>query len=189
MNTDEPSYLLEIDGKTGKTLWKRRAADGGAARVAGRLHDAGAGDGCGTAIEIVVSGGDIVTGHDPATRQGAVAAQRAEPRAPPVLPHRGVAGGGRAISCSRRTRVKPLLGAARRRPRRRDRRAHKLWSFDKGPDVPTPVTDGTLLYVVDDNGVVYVLDNKTGERPSTARSVSSPAPTARRRSSPTDSST
>jgi outer membrane protein assembly factor BamB len=40
--------------------------------------------------------------------------------------------------------------------------SHKLWSFDKGPDVPSPVTDGTLLYLVDDRGVVHVLDNKTG---------------------------
>jgi outer membrane protein assembly factor BamB len=37
-----------------------------------------------------------------------------------------------------------------------------LWSFDLGPDVPTPVTDGTLLYVVRDQGQVYALDLKTG---------------------------
>lgn len=37
---------------------------------------------------------------------------------------------------------------------------HILWSFRKGPDVPTPVTDGTHLYVVTDNGVLYCLDGK-----------------------------
>jgi outer membrane protein assembly factor BamB len=38
-----------------------------------------------------------------------------------------------------------------------------LWSFDSGPDVPTPATDGTLLYVVRDNGVLYCLDLATGK--------------------------
>jgi outer membrane protein assembly factor BamB len=38
-----------------------------------------------------------------------------------------------------------------------------LWSFDRGPDVPTPATDGTLLYVVTDNGVLSCLDLATGK--------------------------
>ena len=25
-------------------------------------------------------------------------------------------------------------------------KTHVLWSFDNGPDVPTPVTDGTYVY-------------------------------------------
>ena len=29
---------------------------------------------------------------------------------------------------------------------------HRAWAFDKGPDVPTPVTDGKHFYVVDDKG-------------------------------------
>ena len=40
--------------------------------------------------------------------------------------------------------------------------SHKLWSFDRGPDVPSPVTDGTLVYVVDDRGVLHALDANTG---------------------------
>ena len=39
---------------------------------------------------------------------------------------------------------------------------HRLWSFDNGPDVPTPVSDGKLLYTVTDRGVAYALDVKTG---------------------------
>jgi outer membrane protein assembly factor BamB len=39
---------------------------------------------------------------------------------------------------------------------------HKVWSFDLGPDVPTPVSDGKLLYVLRDNGVIHALDVKTG---------------------------
>jgi outer membrane protein assembly factor BamB len=41
--------------------------------------------------------------------------------------------------------------------------SHKLWEFRNGPDVPTPVTDGTHVYVVTDRGVVYCVDLKTGQ--------------------------
>ena len=41
-------------------------------------------------------------------------------------------------------------------------RSHIAWSFAQGPDVPTPVSDGKLLYIVRDNGVVFALDVKTG---------------------------
>ena len=39
---------------------------------------------------------------------------------------------------------------------------HVVWTFAQGPDVPTPVSDGKLLYVVRDGGVVFALDVKTG---------------------------
>ena len=39
---------------------------------------------------------------------------------------------------------------------------HRLWSFNNGPDVPTPVSDGKLLYSVTDRGVAYALDVQTG---------------------------
>src|SRR4029450_2481360 len=37
-----------------------------------------------------------------------------------------------------------------------------LWSFEQGPDVPTPATDGSLLYVVTDRGVLTCLDLASG---------------------------
>src|SRR5262245_59975378 len=40
--------------------------------------------------------------------------------------------------------------------------SHVVWKFAQGPDVPTPVSDGKLLYVVRDGGVVFALDVKTG---------------------------
>ena len=42
-------------------------------------------------------------------------------------------------------------------------KSHVLWSFGSGPDVPTPVTDGTYLYVVNDRGIMFCLDLKTGK--------------------------
>jgi outer membrane protein assembly factor BamB len=39
---------------------------------------------------------------------------------------------------------------------------HVLWRFMNGPDVPTPVTDGTYLYAINDRGIMWCLDAKTG---------------------------
>src|SRR5215475_6140663 len=66
MRTDDPSYLLRIDKKTGKTLWRverptaaiRESPDSYATPALLRY---------GNNVEIVVLGGDCVTGHDPAT--------------------------------------------------------------------------------------------------------------------------
>ena len=60
------------------------------------------------------------------------------------------------------TRVKPLL-ALRTGGEGDITDSHRIWSFDRGPDVPSPVTDGERFYVVTDNGVMYALDAKTGE--------------------------
>jgi hypothetical protein len=41
--------------------------------------------------------------------------------------------------------------------------SHVAWTFAQGPDVPTPVSDGKLLYIVRDGGVAFALDVTTGE--------------------------
>ena len=40
--------------------------------------------------------------------------------------------------------------------------SHKAWQFSRGPDVPSPVSDGVHVFLVTDNGVVYALNAKTG---------------------------
>jgi len=35
--------------------------------------------------------------------------------------------------------------------------SHRLWSTDYGPDVPTPVSDGERLFIVDDKGITVCL--------------------------------
>ena len=40
--------------------------------------------------------------------------------------------------------------------------SHRLWTFDSGPDVPTPVTDGSLVYVINDRGIMFCLEARTG---------------------------
>ena len=59
------------------------------------------------------------------------------------------------------SRVKPIL--AFRAGGRGDISDRRLWSFDKGPDVPTPVTDGKYFYTVNDRGIMWCLDAHTGE--------------------------
>ena len=60
------------------------------------------------------------------------------------------------------TRVRPLL-ALRAGGRGDITTSHLAWKTDYGPDVPTPVTDGTYFYVVNDQGIVWVFDAQTGE--------------------------
>ena len=60
------------------------------------------------------------------------------------------------------TRVRPLQ-AFRAGGRGDITESHRLWAFQNGPDVPTPVTDGTYFYVVNDRGIVWCLDAKTGK--------------------------
>jgi len=66
MKTDEPSYILRIDKKTGKTLWRmERATD--AVHESPDSYTTPALLRYGNQTEIVITGGDCITGHDPAT--------------------------------------------------------------------------------------------------------------------------
>ena len=60
------------------------------------------------------------------------------------------------------TRVRPLL-ALKAGGRGDITTSHLVWKAMNGPDVPTPVTDGEYFYIVNDQGIVYVHDAKTGE--------------------------
>ena len=112
-------------------------------------------------FEVVITGGDVVTGHDLDTGRERWRADGLNPEnngayrivASPVVKD-GV--------IYAPTRVKPLL-ALRTGGEGDITESHRIWSFDRGPDVPSPVTDGKRFYVVTDNGVLYALDAKTGE--------------------------
>ena len=110
--------------------------------------------------EIVTTGGDIVTGHDPATGKELW-------RADVLNPNRSrnyriisspIVAGGLVIAP---TRVNPLV-ALRPGGAGDISKTHVAWTFHRGPDVPSPVSDGTYLYLVSEQGVVYCLDLKTG---------------------------
>ena len=159
MKTDDPSYVLKIDGKTGKTLWKvERPTDAqvespDSYTTPALLEYHGK-------KEIVVTGGDVVTGHDHATGQELWRADGLNPGkarnyriiASPVV------AGGLVIAP---TRIRPMI-AIKPGGRGNVTATHTAWTFDRGPDVPTPATDGRLLYCISDRGVVEVLDVQTG---------------------------
>lgn len=158
MKTDDPSYLLRIDGATGKTEWKIERPTN-AIRESPDSYTTPALVRRGRASEIVITGGDIVTGHDPASGKELWRVDGLNPQnngayrivASPVVWQDIVIAP---------TRVRPML--ALNVGERGTGTPPTLWSFEQGPDVPTPVTDGSLLYVVRDGGQAFALDLKTG---------------------------
>ena len=160
MKTDEPSYVMRINKTTGKNVWKVDRATN-AIRESPDSYTTPALLKYGKTIEIVITGGDVVTGHDPATGKELWRANGLNPDNHPF--YRIVASpivSGDMIYAP--TRIKPLL-AIRAGGRGDITETHRAWAFDKGPDVPTPVTDGKYFYVVDDKGVIWCLDAKTGQ--------------------------
>jgi len=114
----------------------------------------------GTATEIVVSGGDVVTGHDPATGKELWRASGLNPTNDSS--QRVVASPfvfGDIIFTPSRER--PML-AFKAGGRGDVTTSHLLWSFGNGPDVPTPATDGTYVYLVNDRGIMWCLEARTG---------------------------
>jgi outer membrane protein assembly factor BamB len=159
MKTDDPSYVLKIDGQSGKTLWKvERPTD--ALNESPDSYTTPALLSYGNTKEIVVTGGDVVTGHDPATGNELWRAQGLNPGkarnyrivASPIVT------AGLVIAP---TRIRPMI-AIKPGGRGDVTASHTAWTFVRGPDVPTPVSDGKLLYSVDDRGIVHALDAQTG---------------------------
>ena len=160
MKTDDPSYLLKVDAKTGKTIWKvDRPTD--AIRESPDAYVTPALLQYGKATEIVLNGGDVVTGHDPESGKELWRVKGLNPDNNPnyrIIASTLVA----ANMVIAPTRVNPML-AIKPGGRGDVTATHVAWSFAEGPDVPTPVSDGKLLYVVRDNGVVHALDVQTGK--------------------------
>jgi len=159
MKTDAASYVLRVDKKSGKTLWKvdRPTA---AIRESPDAYTTPALLRYGKTVEIVITGGDCVTGHDPATGKELWRANGLNPDNNPN--YRIVASPiifNEVIYAP--TRVRPLL-ALRAGGRGDITASHVLWSTVNGPDVPTPVTDGKYFYIVNDRGIMWCLDAKTG---------------------------
>lgn len=111
--------------------------------------------------ELIVTGGDVVSGHVPATGKEYC-------RADVLNPTRGAA---YRIIASPTIADGLIIAPTRNSPLTAMRpggsgdvaATHVVWTFAQGPDVPTPVSDGKLLYVVRDGGVVFALDVKTGQ--------------------------
>jgi outer membrane protein assembly factor BamB len=161
MKTDDPSYLVSLDAATGEELWRQeRPTDA----------EAESPDAYTTPVlleheghtQIVISGGDYVTGHDFKTGKEIWRAAGLNPlkrRNYRVVPTPIIVDG--IIYAP--TRKKPLL-ALRVGGTGDITESHLLWKYEgsAAPDVPSPVSDGKFLYLVDDRGLVTCLDAKTG---------------------------
>lgn len=160
MRTDEPSYLLRINKATGKTVWRAERPTAAIQEspdsyiTPALLRHNGQ-------MELVISGGDCVTGHDLATGKELWRANGLNPENNPFyrivnspLVFDGMIYAG--------AKSKPYL-ALKAGGRGDVTTSHRAWIIDSGPDVPTPVTDGKYLYIVRDNGAFMCLDAKTGK--------------------------
>lgn len=159
--TKGPSYLIAFDGESGKVLWyherktdaTRECPDAYTTPTV-LMHDGQA--------RLVVSGADWVTAHDPASgaeiwRAGGL---NPEKRGNYRICSSPLVVDGMIYAP---TRNRPLL-ALKAGGRGDVTTSHLAWRFnDKGgPDVPTPVCDGTFFYMVNDRGIATCLDAKTG---------------------------
>lgn len=160
MHTDDPSYLVALDANSGKEVWREeRATD--ALRESPDSYTTPAllkRDG---ETQIVVTGGDCVTGHDPDTGREIWRADGLNPQqrgnyrivASPVVIDDMIYAP---------TRRRPLLALSAGGTG--DVSGNVVWKWEGAgaPDVPTPASDGTYFYMVDDRGLATCLDAKTG---------------------------
>jgi outer membrane protein assembly factor BamB len=160
MTTDDPSYVLRISKANGRTVWRQERPTT-ARRESPDAYTTPALLRYGNATEIVVTGGDVVTGHDVDTGRELWRAAGLNPTNDPAnrIVASPVVHGTLLFAPSRE---RPLL-ALKPGGRGDVTQSHVLWEFQNGPDVPTPVTDGTYLYIVNDRGIMFCLDAKTGK--------------------------
>ena len=156
-HTDDPSYVMALDKLTGEQLWRvERPTD--APREAPDAYTTPALLRRGDRREIIVTGADYVTGHDPADGRELWRVGGLNPTANPI--QRIVASpvvDGRRIFVP--SRVRPLLALEADDGNGPPRR---IWSMDKGPDVPTPALGDGRLYLVTDGGLAWALDTADG---------------------------
>jgi outer membrane protein assembly factor BamB len=160
MKTRDPSYLLRIDKKTGKTLWRierptvavRESHDSYSTPIIGTS---------GNQAQLIVLGGDVVTGHDLKTGEEIWRMTGFNPSNDAA--YRTIA------SATYHDGI--IFAPTRERPLQAFKigghgditKSNLLWRFNNGPDVPTPVVDGNDLVSINDRGIVWRLDAQTGK--------------------------
>jgi len=162
-NTDDPSYIVALSRATGDEVWRvERPTD--AVRESPDAYT--------TPVivthqgrdQIVISGGDYVTGHDPQTgreiwRAGGLNPSRSGNWRIIASPF---VGDGLVYASGRDGR--PLL-ALKAGGEGDITASHLAWKWETrgSPDVPTPVCDGTNIYMIDDRGNVTRVNAQTGD--------------------------
>ena len=154
MKTDEPSYLVAVDAASGKTVWKVERPTDAVYESPDSYSTPMLVEAAGK-TRLVVAGGDYLTGHDLDTgreiwRAGGLNPQKARN-------YRTIASAlvVRDIVFAP-SRVKPFI-AFHAGGSGDVSESHRLWSTQHGPDVPTPVSDGERLFIVNDKGIALCL--------------------------------
>ena len=161
MHTTDPSYVFAVEKNTGQTVWKverptdarRESPDNYATpqitTVDGKL-------------QLVISGGDYVTGHDLSNGKELWRIGGFNPTDNPsnrTISSSLVIGGNVFTSSSR---GRPFIGF-RAGGSGDITGKNELWKNNLGADVPTPTTDGKYIYVLADNGILNCLEAGTGQ--------------------------
>ena len=161
MKTDDPSYVFAVDPVTGKTVWKvnrwtdaqHESPDNYSTPL---IVDAGG------KKQLVVSGGDYVTGHDLDNGKELWRMSGFNPGGQQA--YRTIASSvllGDVVYTTS-TRGRPFI-AFRAGGSGDITKTNLVWQNNLGADVPTPTTDGKRIYVLGDKGIVVALDAKSGD--------------------------
>ncbi|MCK6486347.1 MAG: PQQ-like beta-propeller repeat protein [Phycisphaerae bacterium] len=159
--TQNPSYVIAFDAAGGRVLWRvERKTD--ATRECPDAYTTPTVAKKGDRVEIIVSGANWVTAHNPSDGSELWRAGGLNPddQGNYRIVNSPVAIGDLILAGSR---VRPLL-ALRAGGSGDVTSTHVAWKYESknGPDVPTPVCDGRHVYLVDDRGITTCLDAKTG---------------------------
>ena len=160
-HTDDPSYIVALNTQNGKTLWHHeRHTD--APKESPDAYTTPLLLNYNGATQLVISGADYVTGHDPETGKEIWRASGLNPR------HRG----NYRIVASPITKDGIIYAPTRKKPLLALKAggvgdisdSHLLWKWEDAgaPDVPSPLCDGEYFYMVDDKGRLTCLDAKKG---------------------------
>jgi outer membrane protein assembly factor BamB len=162
MHTDDPSYVVAYDALSGDVVWRQERPTQAPNESPDAYTTPTVVQKDGT-TRIVITGGDVITGHDPETGEEVwrAAGLNPESRGNYRIVASPVVAGGLIYAPTRKT---PLL-AFRPGGSGDVTDSHLVWSRSEGaePDVPTPVSDGTYFYMVNDNGLATCLNAGTGE--------------------------
>ncbi|MFN0107221.1 MAG: PQQ-binding-like beta-propeller repeat protein [Blastocatellia bacterium] len=160
MKTDDPSYLLRLDAKTGKTIWRVERptpaqVESPDSYITPTLLKEG------NTQQIILSGGDCITGHELATGKELWRAYGLNPQNIQFnrIVNSPVIGNGMVFAGSRGN---PYI-AVRTGGSGDVSKTHLAWTTPNGPDVATPVFDGKYIYLIRENGALYCHDAKSGE--------------------------
>ncbi len=163
MRTDDASYVIALDAATGATRWRVERETDAVMESPDAYTTPLVWERSGRR-ELIVSGGDYVTGHDLATGRELWRVGGLNPDKAPM--YRVVAS---PVAWQDMlfvpSRVKPLLGL-------RDYGAvgapegagapEVAFRLERGPDVPTPAVADGVLYVLGDRGLLSAYDARTG---------------------------